>query len=178
MLTTEIKLVNPWATKAMLFLLLFSASACGFQLNQNQLSLPNNANSLSLKVTNSTYIPSLDLELQRELSRHFSANNIKLSPASRADLSLNINLIGSSSLRQDFSVYNSQTFRFQFSHQISLSLQDNRTKKWIFQGTRLSGSYPLDTTATELNTEELRIGQQRAMLDLAQKISEKLTQNF
>jgi len=178
MLNSRDILVNRRFYKGLFFLGLMWISGCGFQLNRNQVSLPNNAQSMALSISNSTYTAGLNLELSRELSRVLSANNIKVSPGSTADLLLHIDLTGSNYTREDLSIQNNQSYRFHFSQNAVLHLKDQRDNKWIYQSIPLIGSYDFQTTATELGTEDLRDSGTKALSDLAQKISTQLSQNF
>jgi len=178
MVISEANLVNHRIVRALLFLGLFWISGCGFQLNRNQVSLPKGARTLSLTVSNQTYSSGLDLELRRELSRLFSASNVKQAPSSSADLALSVTLTQVSYQRTDLSLYNNQSYRFHFSQTAQLKLRDQRDEKWLFKGVELNGEFDFETTATELGTEDMRDSRKKALINLAQKVADQLSQNF
>lgn len=179
MLAVKSMLVKPTPGKVLLFVALLWLGGCGFQLNRNQFSLPEGAQSLSLvSVTNQTFVSGLDLDLKSELSGLFNRSGVTLAEGRGSDLEMELFLTQSSNNREDLSIYNNLTYRYVFLHQGQITLVDRRNNRPLFDKTPVEGRFEMETSATQLNAEELREGRRKAMIKLAQQIADKLTQNF
>lgn len=171
-------LVNPFHRGFWLFWLVV-VGGCGFELNRNQLGLPAGARSLALlEVDNQTFVSGLGLQVQQELSGLFTRAGVPLKQPKRADLALKVEITSSQRHREDLSEFDVTSYRFVFIHSAKITLIDNRTEQTLFDGAPLDGRFDLETNATELSNTEIREGQRFALEQLAEKIAQKLTQNF
>jgi len=140
--------------------------------------LPHGATSLSLNIENSTYSANLDQDLKRELTKQLTGNQVSIVPATRSDLSLQIQLTSANNLRQEISIYQGQTFRFLFQLQVIINLKDNRSGESVISDLPITGQYSEETNATELDTEAIRYAQGKAILALSEQIRSRLMQDF
>ncbi len=176
MLSMDYKAVNPLA-KVFLLCLALLFSSCGFQLNRNQISLPNGATSLALKkVENRSFVPSLDIELTRKIKQSLNTANIK--NTARGDLGFKVTITGATQTRTQLEIGSNLTYVYLFSINSEVSLDDNRDQSSIFTKDEVSGEYRMETTEDSLDDATKETGMSRAASDLTQKVLSKLTQNF
>ncbi|MDX2469192.1 MAG: LPS assembly lipoprotein LptE [SAR324 cluster bacterium] len=176
MLSMDYKAVNP-LTKVFLLCLALLFSACGFQLNRNQISLPNGATSLSLKkIKNKSFTPGLDIELTRKIKQSLNQSNVKVN--SRGELTFSVNITGATKKKTQLEIGTNLTYLYLFSIKSEISLVDNRDHSTIFSKEEALGEYTLETTEDSLDDAAKDQAMGKAVDDLTKKILTKLTQNF
>jgi len=170
--------VNP-----ILILLTISAfliSNCGFRLNRNKVTLPENARSIALqKIENRSFTPRLDILLRDILVEQFSRNSVKIQPQQIADLTLEFQINSASFVRRDYALDNAViSYEFLFSVVGKLTVTTRNEDKYLINNQTLSGFYSIKTESTDLSQTEITDGRFYALENLAEQITTKLTQNF
>jgi outer membrane lipopolysaccharide assembly protein LptE/RlpB len=170
--------VNP--ILILLIVLALLLSNCGFRLNRNQISLPENAQSISLQnIENRSFTPRLDILLKDILIDRFSRNAVEIKPAQLADLSLTIQIDSANDVRQDYALDNttsSYEFIFTITAKLSVTLNSNKTQ--LIKNQLLRGSHSIKTESTDLSQTEIADGRVYALENLGDQIIAKLSQNF
>ena len=163
-----------------LITILLVVTGCGFQLNRNRIRLPENARSISIdKIVNNSYVPRLNVYLRDLLDGKFVQNSIVVTSAQSADLDLKFNIESMNVTRSDYSlVDNTQTYAYLFSIQGRLTVSHNLKQSTLINNLLVIGSYSLKTEAQDLTSTESDEGRYKAVVDLSDKITAKLTQNF
>lgn len=163
-----------------LMVLAISVSSCGFRLNRNQITLPENARSISLEnIENKSYTPGLDITLKSLLIDRFSRNSVSIQPGQAADLSLLFQISSAGYSRHDYALDNTtKSYEFIFAVSGSLSVVNNSLEEHLISGQVLSGSYSFKTESTDLTITEVSDGRLKALESLAEQILNKLSQNF
>lgn len=170
--------VNPVLT--ILVVLAFLYTGCGFKLNRNRITLPADARSISLQqIDNKSFTPGLDILLKEQLLDRFSRNAIKLLPPKNADLLLRFQITTTQHFRHDYALDNAtKSYEFVFSVSGRLTVIDNRDQTNLFQRIQISGNYSFKTENPDLSQTEISDGRIKVLETLADKIVNKLSQNF
>jgi len=172
--------VNPLLSLILFFSIMLNS--CGFQLNRNQIQLPENAKSMSIdKIENRSFVPRLDLDLKEVLVDLFARNSVDLTNSNRADLSLSFEIIVTSTTKSEYaldSTNNQQSYQFDFIISGILNVMNLSKQSMYIENTTISGSYSIKTQSEDLTQTEIEEGRQKALADLGKKISTKLTQSF
>lgn len=155
-------------------------TGCGFQLNRNRVTLPDNARSISLQnIENKSYTAGLDLLLKEQLIDRFSRNAVNIKAVQTADLSLQFQITNSRYSRSDYALDSSvKTYVFVFTISGRLSVVNNIKNSTLFKNQSLSGTYSLKTESTDLTQTEISDGRLEALGNLAEKIVTKISQDF
>ncbi|MCP4295172.1 MAG: hypothetical protein GY786_06160 [Proteobacteria bacterium] len=166
--------------KVLIFWILIFLNGCGFQLNRNQIKLPDNAESLQIsRVQNKSFRPGLDLKLEQYLSSQLATKGIMQTASSLADLTLDFTVINTSSSKVEHSLQSgSQTYLFSFRISGTLNLKDNRENSFIHKNLKFQSSYSVETSSTDLTEVEIDSGYQKSLEDLGSKVIKQLTQIF
>jgi len=170
--------VNPILILLMVSVLLLPN--CGFRLNRNQITLPENAQSISLQnIENRSFTPRLDILLKDFLINRFSRNAVKIQPAQLADLSLTIQIDSANYVRQDYALDNTTiSYEFLFTIAAKLTVTHNDKNTDLIKNQPLSGIYSIKTESTDLSQTEIADGRVSALENLGDQVIQKLTQNF
>lgn len=172
--------VNP----LLLMILFFSLglSNCGFQLNRNQIQLPENAKSISIdQIENQSFIPRLDLELKDVLVDLFARNSVDITNLNTADLSLSFQIKATSITKSEYALDNaSNTQSYQFDFLISgvLNVMNHSKQSKYIDNITINGSHSIKTQSQDLTQTEIEEGRYKTLTNLGKKITTKLTQNF
>ncbi len=170
--------VNPILT--LLMVLTLFLSNCGFRLNRNQISLPENAQSVSLQnIKNRSFTPRLDILLKDILIDRFSRNAVEIKPTPLADLSLAIQINSATYARHDYALdntTNSYEFTFTIGAKLTATLADTKTE--LIKNELLSGTHSIKTESTDLSQTDIADGRVSALENLGDQIITKLSQNF
>jgi len=170
--------VNPLLALFYLSLALI-ISSCGFQLNRNQVSLPNGAQALTiLSIENKSFTPNLDILLSDRLSEFFNRANIPLQSPSRADLALKVIVTQADVQRNEITLDTEILYEYQSYLQVKIWVRDLRNNKELTSGNVVAGKYIRETTETSLTDFDLQEDLELALDNLTQNIGKKLTQNF
>lgn len=177
-ISRKIRHVNPILILLMVLVILLSN--CGFRLNRNQITLPENARSLSLQnIKNRSFTPRLDVLLKDILIDQFSRNAINIQSAQLADLSLTIQINSAKYVRRDYALdVTSSSYVFKFTIAAKLTVTLNSNNKQLIKNQSLNGTHSIKTESTDLSPTEIAEGQVNALENLGKKIVTKLTQNF
>ncbi len=160
--------------------LLFVVSACGFQLNRNNLQLLSKAQSISIStIENNSFVPRLDIRLRALLIEKFNSNLVPIKPVNQADLVLNL-VINTYELKQDEYALDEtgQTYEFKFSVTGELSVFDNRTERYFLRQEALTSSYSVTTQSADLTSSEVNEAREDLLKALSETIAGKLTDDF
>ena len=170
------KAVNP-LTKVFLLCLALFLGSCGFQLNRNQLSLPNQAQNIKLeRVKNQSYRPAADLALTLKLREALASAGIPVK--NRGDLTFSVIITSYSTNRSELEIGSNKTYVYLFTYSANLSLKDNRDQSVIFTNESVSGQYRIETTDDVLTETQKDQGADKAMAIFTKNILLKITQNF
>ena len=163
-----------------LIIILLVLTGCGFQLNRNRIRLPENAQSISIdKIVNRSYVPRLNVYLRDLLDEKFAQNSILVTSAQSADLDLAFNIESIVVNRSDYSlVNNTQSYEYLFNVQGRLTISNNLKQSALINNLLVIGTYSLKTESQDLTSTESDEGRYKAVVDLSNKITAKLTQNF
>ncbi len=163
-----------------LIVLVIFLPSCGFKLNRNQITLPDNAQSISLQsIENKSYTPGLDIRLKELLIDGLSRNAVKIQPSQTADLSLLFQIDSAQYSRSDYALDNTtQSYEFIFTITGKLTLISNSKKTHIISGQRLTGQYSLKTDATSLSQSEIADSRLETLESLSEQILNKMSQDF
>jgi outer membrane lipopolysaccharide assembly protein LptE/RlpB len=155
-------------------------SNCGFRLNRNQITLPENARSLSLQnIENRSFSPRLDVLLKDILIDQFSRNAVNIQPAQLADLSLIIQIDSANYVRHDYALdVNSSSYEFKFTIAAKLTVTLNNNNKQLIKNRFLNGTHSVKTVSTDLSQSEIAEGKLNALENLGKQIVTQLSQNF
>jgi len=158
----------------------FFLSHCGFRLNRNQITLPENARSIALQhIENKSFTPRLDLQLKEILTERFSRNAVKIQSVQIADLSLSFRIDAAGVTRSDYALdKTTQSYEFLFTVAGSLTVVSTNNKKDLIKNQTLTGIYSFKTASTDLTQTEISDGRLQALQNLGDQIIEKLTRNF
>ena len=155
-------------------------SNCGFRLNRNQITLPENAQSISLQnIENRSFTPRLDILLKDILIDRFSRNGVEIKSTQLADLSLTIQINSANYIRYVYALDNTtSSYEFIFTITAKLDITLNSNKTLLIRNQLLSGTHSIKTQSTDLSQTDIADGRENALENLGDQIIAKLSQNF
>lgn len=170
--------VNP--ILILLTISIFLLSNCGFRLNRNQITLPENARSIALqRIENRSFTPQLDILLRDILIERFSRNAVNIQPPQVADLSLIIQIQSANYIRRDYALDNTAiSYEFLFTILGNLTVTSKNKEKSLIKNQALKGVYSIKIESTDLSQTEIADGRLNALEKLGDQVITKLTQNF
>jgi len=153
---------------------------CGFTLNRNRITLPENATSISLqRIENSSFTPGLDFQLKELLIDRFATRGVRIQTNQTADLSLSFQINSATYSRRDYSLDSgSSSYEFIFTVTGKLTVINNASQTTLFSNQGLSGRYSLKSEATDLSQSEITDGRQDALENLSDQILKRVAQDF
>ena len=164
---------------ALLGVISLSLVSCGFQLQREGATLPNQAETISLEsIENKSFRAGLEWELEDRLKQQFSVNRIRLASSAQADLSLKVNLQKAWIHDPNQEDTTSAQYHFIFKVQAQITLADKRSRELVIENEAFTSTYRMELTSSTLSEEEKREGYEMALETLATSIQRRLTTYF